>query len=341
MMSVIIVDDAPPSKRVKTKVAADAQMSGDNHPVDTSKRPKSNAESSSKTKYTNDDLPAGSTLNGAWRGVLIPSYVKWYGSMYHAWGVKPAEECKILQLHWDTVYAERIPAVVEVDGPIHYVSNQRLIEWRSGLASVSLSMVTSLVASDPKFQAPEGLRELGKFWLTDKRYLFKDISAKDKSHYTGMWQSAFILQVFAAHLNYVQGAVDVPDLEDHDYTPRAALALSAAALERVFTLLTEDAITFEVITPKKMKKKNASSTRKKPNWKATIRNGEAFSAQRWARDTERLLKATKHIPADAWEIIIAGAQKFAKEALNKDNDNDESSDSDEDDDDYTDLYAFR
>ncbi|KAH7904763.1 hypothetical protein BJ138DRAFT_994608, partial [Hygrophoropsis aurantiaca] len=186
---------------------------------------------SEKVKYTNDDLPAGYIKNGLWRGTLIPTYGKWYGSLYNPWGAKDTREVKVLQFLWDHIYGGSIPTVVKIDGPIHYISNQRTIKWCSGITSASISMITSLVASNPQYHTANRLCEFAKFWLKDKHFLFKDVSAEDKRDYTGMWQSPFILQVFAAHLNHIQGAVDaVPAMENHNFTPRAALALSAVAV---------------------------------------------------------------------------------------------------------------
>jgi hypothetical protein len=45
-----------------------------------------------------------------------------------------------------------------------------------------------------------------------------------------MWQSTFVLQTFAAHLNYTQGRVPVPDLNSEESVLRTALALAAAAV---------------------------------------------------------------------------------------------------------------
>jgi hypothetical protein len=55
-----------------------------------------------------------------------------------------------------------------------------MIEWRGGIASASIGMITSLVASDEAYATVEGRRQLGEFWLEDNRFLFADISAGDK-----------------------------------------------------------------------------------------------------------------------------------------------------------------
>jgi len=45
-----------------------------------------------------------------------------------------------------------------------------------------------------------------------------------------MWQSMFVLQTFAAHLNYTQGRVPVLSLQSEEQSCRTALALSGAAV---------------------------------------------------------------------------------------------------------------
>lgn len=45
-----------------------------------------------------------------------------------------------------------------------------------------------------------------------------------------MWQSTFVLQTCAAHLNYIQGRVPVPALNSEDQLFRTALSLSAVAV---------------------------------------------------------------------------------------------------------------
>jgi hypothetical protein len=47
----------------------------------------------------------------------------------------------------------------------------------------------------------------------------------------GLFQSAFILQVFTYHLSAIQGGIQVPGIADVD--PAAALALSAVAVSRL------------------------------------------------------------------------------------------------------------
>jgi hypothetical protein len=110
----------------------------------------------------------------------------------------------------------------------------------------------------------------------------------------------------------------------------------------------EDNITFDIIEPTGKGKKKVAADEKE-NLKGSPR--EAFSKERWAHDTDRLLKATKHIPEDAWDEIIAAAQRLVKDSVRKlrgcSDENDSSGeecgedDDDDNEDEYTDLYSYR
>ena len=51
--------------------------------------------------------------------------------------------------------------------------------------------------------------------------------------WTGLWRAPLVLQTFAHHFNYIQGRMDVPTLDSELDGPRAALALSCAAVSTV------------------------------------------------------------------------------------------------------------
>ncbi|KIK34769.1 hypothetical protein CY34DRAFT_17484 [Suillus luteus UH-Slu-Lm8-n1] len=322
-----LINVPPPSKRSWTK-ASQKELS------------------ESKIKYNNEHLPNGCQRDNKWRGVLISTYAKWNRALQVGWGTKNIEECKVLKLIWDAVYKGKVPASIESDGPVHFVASQRMTKWWGGIASVSIGMITSLVASDKAYSTEDGCSQLGKFWLEDNCFLFANISADDKQDFTRMWKSPFILQTFAAHLHYILGAIEIPTLDgDNSQHPGAALALAAVAVKHAFMLLAENSITFEIIESFGKGKKKANS--QENQWKASVR--EAFSKERWGHDTDRLLKATKHIPEEVWDDIIAEACQFIKDSGCKwrSADADESSvdddladDEDEEEDEYTDLFIY-
>ncbi|KAG0697350.1 hypothetical protein DFH29DRAFT_1003819 [Suillus ampliporus] len=271
------------------------------------------------------------------------------GMVHFMWGggMKDTEECKVLRIIWDAIYKSKIPAVIKSDGPVHFVASQRMTEWRGGITSATILMITSLVSSDKAYATEDGRRQLGEFWLQDNHFLFANISADDKQGFTGMWKSLFILQTFAAHLHYILGAIEIPELDGHNCHPSAALALAAVSVKRAFTLLAENNITFEIVKPSGKGKKKAADPQE--IWKASV--NEVFSKELWGHDTDHLLKATKCIPDDAWDSIIAEARHFMKDSGCKQRGSssgeedssieDDVADNNNNEDEYMDLFAFR
>ncbi|KAG2135988.1 hypothetical protein DEU56DRAFT_913078 [Suillus clintonianus] len=274
--SDVSINVPPPSKRPRTKGSQ-------------------KESSESKVKYKNEHLPDGCLRNNKWRRVLIPTYAKWNGALHVGWGMKDTEECKVLRIIWDAVYKSKIPAVIKSDGPVHFVASQRMTEWRGGITSATILMITSLVSSDKAYATEDGRRQLGEFWLQDNRFLFANISADNKQGFTGMWKSPFILQTFAAHLHYILGAIEIPELDGDNCHPSAALALAAVSVKRAFTLLAENNITFEIVKPSGKGKKKAADPQE--IWKASVNEAR--------------------IPDDAWDSIIAEARHFMKDSGRK------------------------
>ncbi|KIK78379.1 hypothetical protein PAXRUDRAFT_164190, partial [Paxillus rubicundulus Ve08.2h10] len=139
------------------------------------------------------------------------------------------------ELLWDIVYKRKIPATIQCDDdPIYTVATQRIAEWQARFASASITMIYSLIKLDEKFNSPEGQCALGNFWLKGNCFLFEDVTGNTVKDYRGMWKSPFILQTFAAHTFFIQGAIDVPintGLKDNRHKYRkAALSLASTAV---------------------------------------------------------------------------------------------------------------
>ncbi|KAG2156783.1 uncharacterized protein EDB93DRAFT_1101215 [Suillus bovinus] len=99
-----------------------------------------------------------------------------------------------------------------------------------------------------------------------------------------MWQSTFVLQTFAAHLNYTRGQVEVPALDSENDIMRASLALSAGAVKHTLYLLSVGAMGFTItMATGKGKKKASNLCKGKASavngdiWEAVIGENESFS----------------------------------------------------------------
>ncbi|KAI9458297.1 hypothetical protein HD554DRAFT_2042125 [Boletus coccyginus] len=329
--------DAPSSKRSRTKPASQDGTA---------------IENVKKVKYNNSHLPLGAMTDNKWRGVLIPTYAKWNGMLSVCWGTKSSYEVEVLQLLWDIIYKRRIPAIIQCDDAIYTVATQRVAEWRGGFASASISMICSLIKSDEKFNSPGGQRAFANFWLEGNRFLFKDVSGNSVKDYRGMWKSAFIVQTLAAHIHFIQGAIDMPfdtGLKDkkHRY-PRAALSLAGTAVKRMLILLRDDALTFELIPPSGKGKKKANGNEK---WKANI-TSDMFKKDLWGHESARFMDSIEAIPPTVWDEIVEAADQFVEETMRKrargsssEDDEDDNANAchtgSDDDDEFTDLMTYR
>lgn len=183
-----------------------------------------------------------------------------------------------------------------------------------------------------------------------------------------MWKSAFIVQTLAAHIHFIQGAIDMPfdtGLKDkkHRY-PRAALSLAGTAVcstslsqlhvlqsiqvKRTLILLRDDALTFELIPPSGKGKKKANGNEK---WKANI-TGDMFKKDLWGHESARFMDSIEAIPPTVWDEIVEAADQFVEETMRKrargsssKDDEDDNANAcrtgSDDDDEFTDLMTYR
>ncbi|KAF8442224.1 hypothetical protein L210DRAFT_3742309 [Boletus edulis BED1] len=362
-----IIIDAPPvaTATLAGRKRATTIQAADHREAPLSKRPctkpssvqdKTGVECTTrKVKYNNTHLPRGAMIDNKWRGILIPTYAKWSGMLNVCWGTKSSSEVEVLQLLWNVIYKDKIPATVQSDESIHTVYNltlpqqatQRIAEWRGGFASASIAMIHSLINSNEAFNSPERQCELANFWLEGNRFLFEDVTGDSSKDYKGMWKSRFVLQMFAAHMHFIQGAMDIPietGLKGGRGYPKAALSLAGVAVKRTFVLLRDKALTFEIIPPTGKGKRKVTGSEK---WKANI-SGEMFKKDFWGHKTARYMQSVEKIPPKVWDDIIKTSLQLVKDTLQKpgrgtlsdDEDDDPKVSSDNEDDELNDLMTY-
>ncbi|KAG1814298.1 uncharacterized protein BJ212DRAFT_1482032 [Suillus subaureus] len=162
-------------------------------------------------------------------------------------------------------------------GAVYHVVKQRLSEWHKGFGSATVMIITSLIASDTTYKTDQEHTKFAKFWLKDNRFLFSDVSSDDPEAWSGMWQSMFMLQTFAAHLNYTQGWMEIPAINSEDEIMRASLALLAGVVKRALYLLSVGLMSFTITAATGKGKKKAANTTCKG--KASTSNGDIWEAR--------------------------------------------------------------
>ncbi|KAG1906585.1 uncharacterized protein F5891DRAFT_1181999 [Suillus fuscotomentosus] len=309
--------DIPPIKRVKQEMTFDASEMK----VTTGEKKVANGEVL-RMKYKNSDLPTGCQDGNAWHGSLIPTIVHAVGGdNIHPWLIEDDILIFILTKTWKVVYAGK-PTLVNYSiipgGAIYYVAKRRLSEWRSGFDSAAVMMIMSLMAASPLYESEDSCIGFANFWLEDNRFLFGDVNFDDKKEWSGMWQSTFVLQTFAAHLNYTQGCVPVSELNSEELVLRTALSLSAAAIKCTLNLLATKEMTFEIKSTSKGKKK-PSYKGKVPatevEWIAVIGENKSFLEPLWGYDMRMFLTAINHVPAEKMKAIVELAQQYMKATM--------------------------
>ncbi|KAG1807118.1 uncharacterized protein BJ212DRAFT_1485773 [Suillus subaureus] len=275
-----VVDNTPPPKHIKQEAEGDV-IAGE----------------ALRAKYKNSDLPPGCLDQNLWCGVFIPTVAHAAGGKnVHPWLIEDDVLIPILTKAWNIVYADN-PSLMKYQivpgGAVYHVVKQCLSEWHGGFGSAAVMIIMSLMASDTTYETDQEHTEFAKFWLEDNCFLFSDVSSDDPEAWSGMWQSTFMLQTFAAHLNYTQGQMEIPALNSKDEIMWASLALSAGAVKRTLYLLSVGLMSFTItVATGKGKKKAANTTHKGKAsasngniWEAVIGENESFSEPLWGYNT--------------------------------------------------------
>ncbi|KAG1807679.1 uncharacterized protein BJ212DRAFT_1303388 [Suillus subaureus] len=165
--------------------------------------------------------------------------------------------------------------------PTARVVCQRISEWRGVFGSTAVSALVTFFASNDDFQAPKARKEYAEYQLEDSCFMYED---PDNEDLPGAFLSEFILHVFAAHLNAIQGyeKIDIIDcgLPGH----QAMLALATVAAECTLILAWDNLILLDDTSDNDKKLHKIilmlnQATNKMSN------TGTAFLSGNWETDT--------------------------------------------------------
>lgn len=76
--------------------------------------------SGANRKYTNADLPSGSTNNNTWRKKIIPTYIQYLASrdVKETWTIDDNDSISLLQTIWNFIYGAELLHTVKLNGPV-------------------------------------------------------------------------------------------------------------------------------------------------------------------------------------------------------------------------------
>lgn len=278
---------ALPSKRAKT-----------HHSVSGSQR----SGSGVNNKYINSDLPSGCTINNAWRRLFISALAHYAAHYEDPWRICDEDFKVVLQVIWDVVYKHSIKHTVIIGGPVYHIAKQSLDNWRGGFAAVAVTVITAFFAHDADFEDPRLRMEFANSMLEKNRFLFSQNEGLDDAAWTGLWRSPFVLHTFAHHFNFIQGRIEIPQLNSEQECPHAALALSCAALRWTLRSVANDHVSF------------VSTTASGNTWTAILPQGGLyeFNENMWGEVTRLYLEPIKALSGEQFGLILEELQKYIK-----------------------------
>ncbi|THG96548.1 hypothetical protein EW026_g5311 [Hermanssonia centrifuga] len=259
------------------------------------------------TNATNAQLPAG--VFGRWRSQFVPTYMIFVGGQRDPWNIDdPTAESAIKEAF--TVVYPNVPYPQDsvAQQGMFGVLNQRIYEYRGGFGSTALMALHDYLGALPQLNCTDLQQAHLKQMLEKKAFLYEKFDMEmDRvtPYWGGLLRSPFIIQTFAHHFTFTEGAKNVPGFAE--LTPKGALALSAAAMERAFTLWAEGMIGFNKRgVPIVLPARNARTGKE-----SKIQN--AFAEQNWGDAIRLYARSVENLKSGSFAKIVEQAKAFANQ----------------------------
>ncbi|KAG2112035.1 uncharacterized protein F5147DRAFT_792726, partial [Suillus discolor] len=239
-----------------------------------------------RSAYRNVDLPAMMQVDQRWTKKYLPTVMLWAGSYEDIWTIPDDVLLLHAQLILNVVYKELNITIVH-GGVIH---------------SLRSDFLTRNSDCDPV--------ELAKSLVTGYAFLFEN---PDDPNPLTVYRSPFVLQLLGtAHLNAINGYVEVPKLDMHALATcgmSGVISLSAAAIECALNMFAKKHLKVKEV----LAAGSGKLTIKLPKVlnKATGKMTNApflFSRARWTKATKSFTKSLSKKPAGYIEMMIQMAR---------------------------------
>ncbi|KAI9436909.1 hypothetical protein H4582DRAFT_2058381 [Lactarius indigo] len=176
--------------------------------------------------------------------------------------------------------------------------NQQISEWRNSFTSAATLSIISFFSSNDHYLQYDARVAFAQDMMWHYRFLFSDSFSDNHDEWTGMWRGPLFLQLDSETQGYV-----------------GAMALAAAALECMLTLLVNGKINIKLVIEDKVStgtkcKRKATKT---AIWKVEQPNDppQPFSDTLWGGATCEFMLLLDQVPRNAMETILYEAQLVA------------------------------
>ncbi|KAG1860199.1 hypothetical protein DFJ58DRAFT_840080 [Suillus subalutaceus] len=178
-------------------------------------------------KPGNNDLPDG-VEQRLWRCVFISTYMQYVATLANPWEVPPKLACQKLQVIWDTIFPN-IPYTVTEHK--HHTVQHVADSYRSFIGSAAIAIaIAYLESQDTLKHSDDNCVKFTTYALDKLRFLYKKANGDDKSKFHGLYQGAFVVQMFGAHFTAIDSTHKIHGLLDklgETLNPAGGLALSS------------------------------------------------------------------------------------------------------------------
>ncbi|KAG2154320.1 uncharacterized protein EDB93DRAFT_1248520 [Suillus bovinus] len=266
------------------------ETANSNKPIKTETGQLPRSRNIKKGKLKNVHLPIGA-WNSEWCSKFIPTVMYWIGNSNFSWTIPDDTLSNLLHNIYYSVYKQ--PGDFEVDG-----SNGT---FNVNFGSTATTILMVFFAWTDEYKMLETRKAYSEYQLKDSRFVYEDPDSEDSP---GAFLSEFILHIFAAHLNVIQGhqLIDTLDIGLPGY--QTALALTTATAEHALILARDDLIIEN--TSDHGKHKIALTLNQATNKMSNT--GTTFSAGNWETDTLAYMEWIKELPFNHVKEIVERSQ---------------------------------
>ncbi|KAG2342372.1 hypothetical protein BDR05DRAFT_949031 [Suillus weaverae] len=185
---------------------------------------------------------------------------------------------------------------------IHSLTVQRISEWRSNFGSTGIVIILDFLTRTSDCDSAE----LAKSLVTDYAFLFEN---PDKPNPLTVYRSPFVLQLLGtAHLNAINGYVEVPQLDMHGLATcgmSGVISLSAAAIERTLNMFAKKDLKVKEVLAAGSGKLAIKLPKVLNKTTGKMTNAPfLFSGALWTKATKVFIKSLSKKPAGYIEMTI-------------------------------------
>ncbi|KAG1853928.1 hypothetical protein DFJ58DRAFT_728062 [Suillus subalutaceus] len=173
---------APVTKRTKSSIAHTHSLSSISSAGSGAALGPVEVEILPRSAYRIKNLPGGPRAVTRWSAVFIPTLISAVGDQ--------DEDT------WNAVYGD-IPHTVTPDGPVMALATQRLSEWRNGVGTTAITVLTHFMSTQDDIESDEDRKDFAKNLRLKLGFLYGSITEDGK--YKQPFQSELLVQVLVQH----------------------------------------------------------------------------------------------------------------------------------------------